>query len=264
MNLARHAAVLWRYRVVTATGIFLGVLLALAASYKITTAGLEKRGMEVWSATSQILVTQPGFPEGRVTLPEKQIDDAVTSNGGRASKDMATPNDQVEFADPARLAALGDLYSKFLTSDEVLRRVPERPTFEQVMASPFASSQGGLLLPVIELKTMAPSGERAHAMNRNTYKALLAYLEDRQQANRIPAARRVELKMIVQPSVALVSGAKPTGSVLVFLLVMLGTVAFTHLLEALRSRRQHEAMEALVHMDADELEVERAGERLKV
>ena len=264
MNLARHASVLWRYRVITAAGVFIGVLFAIAASYKVTTGGLEKRGTEVWSATSQILVTQPGFPEGRVTLPEQQTGDAVTTDGLPASRERSTPSDQVEFADPGRLAALGDLYSKFLTSDEVLSRVPERPTFAQVIASPFASAQGGQLLPVIELKTMAPTGERAFAMNRNTYKALLAYLEDRQRANEIPVARRVELKMIVRPTVALVSGSKPTASVLVFLLVMLGTVAVTHLLEAIRNRREQEAMDVLVQMEADEFETPQAGDRLKV
>ena len=237
----------------TAAGIFIGVVLALAASYKLTTDGLEPRGVEIWSATSQILVTQPGFPEGRVTLPEQQTGDAVTAEGERASRVRPTPSDQVEFADPGRLAALGDLYSKFLTSDEVLRRVPERPSFGQVMASPFASARAASCCPVIELKTMAPSGERAFAMNRNTYKALLEFLEDRQRANEIPVARRVELKMIVRPSVALISGSKPTASVLVFLLVLLGTVAFTHLLEALRARREHAGhWRPLVQIDSAE------------
>ena len=36
MNLARHAAVLWRFRRITAAGLLLGIVLAVFASYSIT------------------------------------------------------------------------------------------------------------------------------------------------------------------------------------------------------------------------------------
>jgi hypothetical protein len=242
MNLARHASVLWRFRRVTLAGVLLGIVLAVLASYRVSSSGLTPRGVETWSAVSSILVTQPGFPEGRVTLPEKQIDDGVTTDGAPAVDENAPPSDQIEFADPARLSGLGDLYSKFLTSDEVLRRVPEQPTPAMVQASPFAASQGGLLLPVVQLTTMAPSAEAAQRMNLNTYKALLDFLEERAKANDIPKAKRVELELLVSPEMTLVSGRKPTASVLIFMLVLLGTVAVTHLLEALRNRRQAETL----------------------
>lgn len=250
MNLARHASVLWRFRRVTAAGVVLGIVLAILASYRVSSSGLTPRGSETWSAVSQILVTQPGFPEGRVTLPETQLDTGVTTDGQPAVEEDAPPNDQVEFADPARLAALGDLYSKFLTSDEVLRRVPEHPPAEAVMASPFASSQGGLLLPVIQLTTMAPSSALAQRVNLNTYKALLDFIDERAKANDIPQAKRVELELLVAPELTLVAGRKPTGSVLVFMLILLGTVAVTHLLEALRNRKQAEHLATIVDWDA--------------
>jgi hypothetical protein len=250
MNLARHASVLWRFRRVTAAGVILGIVLAVLASYRISSSGLEPRGSETWSAVSSILVTQPGFPEGRVTLPEKQIEDAVTTEGADAVTEDASPSDQVEFADPARLAALGDLYSKFLTSDEVLSRVPEHPTAAQVIASPFASSQGGLLLPVVQLTTMGPTAASAQRINLNTYKALLDFIEERAKANEIPRAKRVELELLVSPELTLVSGPKPTASVLIFMLVLLGTVAVTHLLEALRNRRQAVELATIVEWDA--------------
>jgi hypothetical protein len=249
MNLARHASVLWRFRRVTAAGVVLGVVLAILASYKVGPGGLEPRGAETWSAVSQILVTQPGFPEGRVTLPEKQLDSGVTADGEQAVEENAAPKDQVEFADPARLAFLGDLYSKFLTSDEVLSRVPEHPPAASVTASPFASSQGGLLLPVIQLTTMGPSAESAQRVNLNTYKALLDFLEERQKANDISTAGRVDLQLLVRPEMTLVAGRKPTASVLAFMLVLLATVALTHLLEALRNRRNNEKL-AIVDWDA--------------
>ena len=252
MNLARHASVLWRYRTVTAAGIGFAIIFAILASYQVRSTGLKPRSSASWSATSSILVTQPGFPEGRVTLPQQEIGKGVTAAGAEAVPEASTPKDQLEFADPARLASLGDLYAKFLTSDEVLSRVPERPKPSQVMASPFASSSGSVLLPVVELKTLASTGAKARRINLNTYEARRGYLEESQAANKIATARRVDLKLLVKPKVALESSVKPTASVLAFFLVLLGTLAFTHLLEALRTRRQRAALEAIVSFEPDD------------
>jgi hypothetical protein len=252
MNLARHATVLWRYRTVTAAGIGFAIIFAILASYQVRSSGLTPRSSESWSATSSILVTQPGFPEGRVTLPQQEVGDGVTAAGQEAVPEASKPKDQLEFADPARLASLGDLYAKFLTSDEVLSRVPERPKPAQVMASPFASSTGSVLLPVVELKTLATTGALARRININTFEALRGYLDERQTANKIATARRVDLKLLVKPKVVLESGVKPTASVLAFFLVLLGTLAFTHLLEALRTRRQRAALEAIVSFEPDD------------
>jgi hypothetical protein len=250
MNLARHATVLWRFRRVTIAGVLLGIVLAVLASYRVSSSGLTPRGTETWSAVSSILVTQAGFPEGRVTLPEKQIDTAVTADGQNAVESDAEPKDQVEFADPARLSGLGDLYSKFLTSDEVLSRVKGmRVAPAQVQASPFASSQGGLLLPVVQLTTLGPDAKTAQRTNLAVYKALLGFLDQRAEANDIPPAKRVELKILNSPQVTLMSGRKPTMSVLALMLVLLGTLAVTHLLEALRNRRQNAELATIVDWD---------------
>ena len=69
MNLARHAAVLWRFRRVTVAGLLLGIFLAVYASYDITTSGLVKRGHPTYMSRSQLLITQPGCPECRSVLP---------------------------------------------------------------------------------------------------------------------------------------------------------------------------------------------------
>ena len=78
MDLARHAGVLWRYRWVTAGGILLGIVLAVLASYQVTTSGLEPRGSSTYTSESQLLVTQVGFPEGRSVLPVPPPSDALT------------------------------------------------------------------------------------------------------------------------------------------------------------------------------------------
>jgi hypothetical protein len=244
MNLARHASVLWRFRRVTAVGVVIGLILAFLAYYDVG-AG-KPRGTETWSAVSQILVTQPGSPEFRVTLPPQPVGVAPTDDS-QTSEDTSKTTQAPEFADPGRLAALGDLYSKFLTSDLVLRRVPEHPPVSAINASPFASAQGGQVLPVIQLTTMAPTPELARSTNVHTYKALVDLIEERADKDKF---ERVRLELLVAPAVSLMDKPKPTGAVLIFMLVMLGTVAVTHLLEALRNRRQAQSLDAIVDWDA--------------
>lgn len=237
MNLARHAAVVWRFRAVAATGLSLGIVLAVLASYTVSFSGgltFTPRGSEVWTAVSSIHVTQPGFPEGRVTLPQRDTDGAVTSGGRAAVARNALPKDQLQFADPGRLASLADLYSKFLRSAEVLERVPGRPKAAQIQASPFLASAGGQVLPIIELTVNADSERNARRLNLGIYEALRGVLTQRQRANSIAVGGRVELRLLDPPDVALTSGRSHTMAILALLLCVLGTLAVVHILEALR------------------------------
>lgn len=239
MNLARHAAVIWRFRGVAAVGLSLGIVLAVLASYSVSFSGgpsFTPRGTEVWNAVSSILVTQPGFPEGRVTLPQKQTDAAVTASGKPAVPRNAPPQDQVEFADPGRLANLADLYSRFLTSAEVLQSVPGHPKADQIQASPFSASANGQVLPIIQLSTNSDSRAGAGRLNLAIYDALRDVLAERQAANKIATGKRIEVKLIDPPRVALAAGRSRTVAILALVLCMLGTLAVIHILEGLRDK----------------------------
>ncbi len=259
MNLARHAAVLWRFRLVAIAGLTIGIMLAILASYQVPS--MKPRGTETWTATSQILVTQPGFPEGRVTLPEEQVQGATTAEGERV--DEAEPKDQVTFADPARLSGLADLYARFLTSDEVLGKVPGKPKADRITASPFLASAGGQVLPVIQLAAMAPTRDGANKLNQDVYKSLSSLIEAQQSANGIGKGQRIEVKVIDAPEAALTSPRKKTAAILVLFLCLLGTVAVAHLLEGLRPRKTDE-IDGIVDWDvplADDDEVAENGRR---
>lgn len=223
-----------------AAGFALGIVLATLASYQLGWKGgpsLTPRGSEVWTAVSSILVTQPGFPEGRVTLPESQTDKGVTANGRPAVSKNAPPQDQLEFADPGRLANLADLYSKFLTSADVLTRVPGRPKAAQIEASPFLASAGGQTLPIIQLSTNSDSEKGAERLNLAIHASLRSVLTERQRANQIAFGRRVEVRLIDPPVLTLTSGRSHTTSILALLLCLLGTLAVVHILEAIRVNR---------------------------
>jgi hypothetical protein len=236
MNLARHAAVLWRFRRITAVGLLLGILLAVYASYDISPSGLKKRGTPTYTSQSQLMVTQAGFPEGRTVLP-------VAPLGGTTEEPKIDPN-RLEFADPNRFMALADLYTKLMVSDEVRALIPEHPSPAQIVASPLPAVSGAPILPIIQLDTLSTSPEGALRLNLNTAKALRELLAQRQKKNDITPAQSVQITTLNAPKLgALTTGSSYTASILAFLLCIVGTVAVTHLLENLRNRREAKAQE---------------------
>jgi hypothetical protein len=245
MNLARHAAVLWRFRRVTAAGLLIGLALAVYASYQISPSGLKPRGTSTYTSQSQLFVTQPGFPEGRSVLP-------TTPALGVGTEEPEVDPDRLEFADPNRFLALADLYTKLIVSDEVLSRIPERPSPTQITASPLPGVSGAPILPIIQLDTVAGSPEAAQQLNSNTAKALRDLLEERQRRNDITPAKSVQITTLKAPTPgALLSGPSRTASILAFLLCIIGTIAVTHLLENLRNRREADRSEELEDWDVE-------------
>jgi hypothetical protein len=238
MNLARHAAVLWRFRRITAAGLLLGIFLAVFASYSISPSGLKPRGASTYTSQSQLLVTQAGFPEGRVVLPVAPP--VGTTNGEQPEVDP----DLLEFADPNRFMYAADLYTKLIVSDEVLSRIPEQPAPAQIVASPLPAVSGAPILPIIQLDTIAGSPAAATQLNHNAAKALRDLIEERSEKNDISPAKRIQISTLVAPSPGvLANGPSYTASILAFLLCLIGTVAVTHLLENLRNRRENKELE---------------------
>lgn len=247
MNLARHAAVLWRFRRITAAGLLIGVFLAVFASYSISPSGLEPRGVSTYTSQSQLLVTQPGFPEGRPVLPTTQVIDPETG------QPIVDPNEP-DFADPVRFLALADLYTKLIVSDDVLSRLPARVSPTQVIASPLPGVSGAPILPIIQLDTIGPTPVAAQRLNVDLAKALREHIAQGQDKNGIPPAKRVVISTINAPEPGiLTTGPSKMASILALLLCLVGTIAVTHLFENLRNRREAEPVEELEDWSLDPL-----------
>jgi hypothetical protein len=236
MNLARHVAVVWRFRRIVIAAGLLGIALAVLAAYKVSPSGLERRGIESWSSESQILVTQPGCPECRVTLPP------VAAPGEAGSSTPATRGEQT-FADPGRLASLAMLYSVLSNSDRVLQSLPEKPDRDQIEALPFdATGNGTTFLPIIKLTTLAGSATAAEELNVHAYKAFRETLTADQRRNDIPVEQRIQLNVLKRPAAPiLVSGPSLVPSVLALMLCLIAGLAAAHILESLRTRPSSEA-----------------------
>lgn len=240
MNLERHLSVLWRYRLITLSGILLGAFIAFVAAFDVT-HGLERRGTEQWSSVSQIFVTQEGFPWGRVTFP-------VATDPGSA--DAATPltadgkvDDRIKFADPTRFPNLAFLYSFLTNSDKVRGKLPGPPAPEQIQAVPLdPTGRGDAFLPIIQLTTSADTAKGAVLLNRQTMEGLKSLLKDWQDEADIATKDRVVLSTLSKPSApVLIAGRSLTPSLLAFMLCVILSIALAHILEGVRqarSRRQ--------------------------
>jgi hypothetical protein len=236
MNLERHLRVLWRYKIVVAVGLLLAFTLAFMASFDVASGGMKRRGTQIWSSNSQVLVTQKGFPWGRVTLPSASIDTTGTTDAGATTTDNGSGPDHIQYADPTRFVNLALLYSVISYSDQVRSKLPEHPRADQISAMPLdPTNSGQSFLPIITLTTKAATPEKAIQLNRDTYKGLRDLLVSEQTSNDIPAANRVLLNVLSSPQKPVIEqGYSLTSSMLAFILCLIATLAFVHVLEALR------------------------------
>lgn len=249
MNLARHLSIVWKFRSVALAGLLLGVLLAFLAAYDVSKLpNLERRGTEVWSAESKILVTQVGFPEGRVTLPDQAPRDGIPAN-------PAADRGKLKFATPERLSSLALLYSVLANGDEVRGRLPGPPAPNQIRSEALdATGNRTQFLPVISLATDADTSAGAATLNTQAFAALKQLLESQQQRNKISATESIRLELLNKPAVGRISGPSLTPSILALLLCCLGVLALVHVLEALSLRQTNagrNAGRAIVPLTAD-------------
>ncbi len=143
MDLAQHAAVLWRFRAILAGGLVLGIVLAVLAAYQLPVLlAARVRDLDQRVLAADHPVRRPRVPDARRRRPP--------AAWPRAAPDGA----DLEFADPNRLSALASLYAQLATGDRVRSQLPEKPKPAQIDAIALegnASTQ----LPVIKLTTQA-------------------------------------------------------------------------------------------------------------
>ena len=226
MDLGLYASVLWRFRWIVVLGMLLAVVLTVLTVAKVTSDGLAYRKAETWQAQTTLLLTQPGFPEGRALFPNSETK-------GERSK--------YSYTDPGRFASLTALYSQFAQSDEVraLVRREGAPLGSSVSAAPVIpeGSSAYTLLPVIALFGNAQSRSDAVETTRLGTEAFMAFLDRKAREAEIPDSQRVQVDVLARPRGAVVvEPRKKTLPIVVFLTVITGTVGLVFVLENLRSR----------------------------
>ena len=235
MDLQLYARVLWRFKVIVLLGLVLALMLALFSAVRIGRDGATYRNTELWSSTIRLLVTQSGFPEGRLysqEQPELGEDPAtVVPSASRLG---------IPVVDPGRFNQLAILYAELATSDPV-RQLTRRqgPIRGQIIARPLRDLESGTLLPLIDVMAISTSPRGAMLLAARASNALSTFLEAQQRANNVPKADRVVVQTVVQPKGALLFRPRSkTMPIVVFLVVMFAVVGLAFLLESVKPRAQ--------------------------
>lgn len=228
MDLLNHLQVMARWKRVIIAGILVGVLIALAFTFRVSFDGGVKVGYrqaEEWKATSTLFVTQPGFPWGRTTLPS--IDPNQTTAQQRSDQ---------SFADPSRLSVLAVIYAFLAPSQPVDQIGGAAPPGTTVTAREISTPNGNPL-PLLVIETTAPTSIQAKALNRERTLAMLRYLRDQQNQNEVPRGQRVQLKLLKGPEAAKVSSHGAMLAIAMVFLAALASLGAAYLFENLRLAR---------------------------
>lgn len=230
MDIRRHLEVISRWRRIAAPAFVLAVVLATLAAFKPSFDGgpkLEWRDDPTYTSTSQLFVTQAGFPWGRVTLPTPEMQ--LPTQG---SKD-----DLEKFGDPERFATLAIMYSFFLQSADVQKQFNSDPERQEVIVTPVPRPGSDEMLPLLTVDANATTATRARQLNAAAIAALERFLKREMDRNDVAADDRIRLEVLNPPSPAkLTAGHSPTLPGVVFILVVVFGLGTIYVLESLHPR----------------------------
>ena len=233
MDLGRLLSVVWRFRLLLATGLLLAAVVALASMARISLVGvkpdLSYREQESWTSASTLFITQSGFPWGRAIL-----DDMVKVDTPPGAEPLTVP----KYGDPGRYSGLAALYAELAKSDGVQAAImrnsrPGEFVEPMVVQSPGANTA----LPLMTLKAFGPTPESAMDVAQRASKAFRRFLDREQAANGIPADKRIKV-VVTQRATnpELFKKRSIVRPVFLFLLINMGFLALAFALENLRPR----------------------------
>jgi hypothetical protein len=227
MDLRYHLQILWRWRVVLAGGFILAISLAFLVTFKPSLGGAEWRSQATFESSSRVIVTQPGFPLGRATLPGSD-DQTIAPSRSK----------QKTFAPAERFSELAVVYSYLAQSDQIRNLIKPQPVQDQIAVENIPNPVTGDPLPLLELTTTANSREASRVLNNAVIGALRQYLQRNVQESGVPVDQSVQLQVLNPPkSGELASGRSLTLSVIVWFLAMAAALVAVYLLENLYPTR---------------------------
>lgn len=229
MDLAEYLRVLSRFRALVLGGLVLACLLAFLSYAGISFAGgspkLTYRQSEQWESTTRILISQPGFPLGKLSVGNPSPTPSTTT----------TP-----FASPQWLASLAVPFAQLGNSDAVQNRLwhGTPPSTEQMtVVAEFGGSNNSEALPVLDVNGLGPSpGAAVHVAQRGAA-VFIKYFRQQQRVNKVATANRVQLQVLNRATAAqLLVGRKKTVPIVIFVAVMTAAIGLAFILENLRPR----------------------------
>jgi hypothetical protein len=228
--------VIWRFRVIVAIGFVLACVLALSSYARVSFKGgsprLSYRQSETWGATTTLFLTQPGFPYGYTILPYAEAGKTVP---GGAAGTQPVPL----YATPATFAQVAVYYAPFAQSDAFRALLRSRTPIRGIVQAQSVQQTGSYNtpLPYINMTAYAANAGDAKTLANTAGTAFRDYIVGLQNANKIPAGKRVDIQVISRAHRALLSaGRRKTTPIVVFLTVLLAAIGLAFVLENLRPR----------------------------
>lgn len=223
MDLRLLIRVLWRFRLLVLSGFCVALSLTFLSLVRVDPGGsplLSYRGSETWTSSSQLFITEPGFPWGRRLVSPVDGSESTTSAQ----------------SDPGRLTSLAVLYATFADSDPVKRIMLRGGKMRgKVSASPLLTGADGQPLPIIEVSASGSSQRAAIVNTRRASDALVTFIRSQQEVNDIPEDDRVVIQTIEAPLTAkLLAGRPKVIPILMFLVVMAMVIGLALVLENIR------------------------------
>lgn len=231
MDLALYTRVLWRFRVLVVLGFVLACALAFLSYARVSLAGgspkISYRHGETWESTTRLLITQPGFQIGRLSVGSPY-----------PTTTTATPN-STPVASLQWLASLGGPYAELGNSDAVRAILARDRTVHGTMTVVPESTGGNNSspVPVLDVDGFAPTESGALYTAQRGAAVFMAYLTQQQKLNGVAPANRVRLEVLNNARLPLlVVKRKKTLPIVIFVAVMTAALGLAFILENLRPR----------------------------
>jgi hypothetical protein len=220
MDLGLVLTVLWRSRRLVIAGVLFGAVLAVLAygtpSFSGGSPTLKPRFAEVWKSESQLLIAQSDYPYRQA--PEAD--------------------------EPSRpLGSLSPIYANLANGEVVRSEIRRRlGTGGTVKASEDIDLAASSFLPFVNFTATAPTGAEASRFALGAASIFQGFVARQQAASGIPENRRIRLAIVETGAEAkLVEGHKPSIPILVFVAVLIATVAIVLIRENIRPRAAADA-----------------------
>jgi hypothetical protein len=215
--------VLRRYRLLVVAGLAASLALAILSYIRVSPSGVAYRSPEIWSNSSTLILSQPGFPEWRSQL------------------DVVSPTD--------RLAGLADVYAAFATSDAVGRELRRRGFGDvfaddgeagKVTATAVPSTINSAATPLLQVSASGDTPAAATRLTRAATATLLDVVTARQRAADIPPSERITLRVVKESGepVLIVPRSKTP-----FIIILLGGLTLTVAAAFIRDNTRRSARE---------------------
>jgi hypothetical protein len=244
MDLQLAFRVLWRFRLIVALGLLLGVALAFLAMVRVNVGSsphFAYRAKPSYESTTTVFVTTPGFPYGSLTLHP----------GGKV---INGPNGPVDID---KLRDATTIYVTYATGNGVMAALKKSGPIHGKLFAGQGTAADGSSLPIIDLAADSDTAAAALDLARRHLAAFQAFLLKNQIANGIQPKQRLILDPVSGPLPAkLVQGRKLTKPILIFTAILVLTCALAFVLENMRPRIRP------VEDEADDRHTEQQAKRL--